>query len=276
MKGPIGGAIIARSLVGAMAFAMGCEDKKKEVPLAPSASSLSASTLPPAAKTMKFAIDPASTTTLEMEAPAKTDTLKGTTNAASGTLDVDFTNLANSRGEIKVDLTTLTMKTFAEKNKNESQTTHAHTWLEVGEGEDPGGKLEESVKVANRWAVYAIRSIENASATDLTKVAPTKDGADDVRKVTLTTKGEILIHGRKVDRDADVEVQFKYDAGAAASKPKAVAIKSKKPFRITIAEHDVKPRDGLGKINKAAFHLLGTKVAENADISLDLRAKPQS
>jgi hypothetical protein len=38
----------------------------------------------------------------------------------------------------------------------------------------------------------------------------------------------------------------------------------------------VKPRDGFGKIAKGSFSLLGTKVAENADISLDLRATPQS
>ena len=63
---------------------------------------------------------------------------------------------------------------------------------------------------------------------------------------------------------------------AAADKPKSLTIKTKKPMRATLAEHDVKPRDGVGKLAKGAFNLLGTKVAETADITLDLKASPQS
>ena len=93
----------------------------------------------------------------------------------------------------------------------------------------------------------------------------------------MTTKGELLVHGRKVEnREADVEVAFHYDSGAAPDKPKGMTVKSKKPLRVTLGEHDVKPRDGFGKIAKTSFWLLGTKVADYADISLDLRAKPGS
>lgn len=173
-----------------------------------------------------------------------------------------------------MDLTTLTTSTFKDQDDNAAQTTHARTWLEVADGQS--GKLDEKTKEANRYAVYAIRSIVNPSATDVTKVAPTTEGGEEVRTVTLTTKGELLIHGHKVERDADVEVAFRYDAGAPADKPKAITVKTKKPLRVVLAEHDVKPRDGFGKIAKASFHLLGTKVADNAEIALDLRAKPQS
>src|SRR5438128_2685744 len=83
-------------------------------------------------------------------------------------------------------------------------------------------KLDDAVKEQNRYAVYAIRSIENASATDVTKIAPTKDGTDEVRSLSMTTKGELLIHGHKVDRDAEVDVAFRYDPGAAPDKPKSM------------------------------------------------------
>ena len=172
-----------------------------------------------------------------------------------------------------MNLSTITTTTFPEQEKNASQTLHARTWLEVADGEL--GKLDEKTKETHRYAVYAIRSIENPSATDVTKIAPTKDGSDDVRTVTLTTKGELFVHGHKVEREANVEIAFRYDAGAAADKPKAVWIKTKTPLRVVLAEHDVKPRDGFGKIAKSSFHLLGTKVADNADIALDVRAKPQ-
>jgi len=262
-----------RAIVAAMTVAVAlaaCDDKKATT--APVASSLAPSTPAPTTnKTLKFAIDPRSATTIDMPAPK--EHIKAVTEGAMGTIEVDPMNLANTRGEIKADMLSLTTKTFDDAAKDKSQTTHARTWLEVADGEE--GKLDDSVKNANRWAVYAIRSIENLSATDLTKIAPTKAGADEVRTVTATTRGELLLHGHKVDRDADVEVAFHYPVGGAADTPSSLTIKSKKPFRTTLADYDVKPRDGFGKIAKGAFNLIGTKVAEVADVSLDLRATPQ-
>lgn len=265
MKGTIAlGALFTFVAAGLVA----CEEKKN-TSLLPAASSLAPSTPPPSTgKLLKLTIDPKSTTSLSLEAPK--EHIKASTNAAAGSIEVDLTDLTSARGEIKVDLTTLETKTFAEEEKNKAQTTHARTWLEVADGEE--GPLDEKVKEANRWAVYAIRSVENPSAVDVTKLPAT----DDTRKVTLTTKGDILIHGRKAEgRTAEVEATFHYDPGAPADKPKAVTIKSVKPFRVVLAEHDVKPRDGFGKIAKQSFHLLGTKVADNADISLDVRATPE-
>ena len=265
-----------RAIVAALAVAVGigvvgCDDKKA-TSLAPAASSLAPSTPAPTAnKTVKFTIDPKSVTSIDMPAPK--EHIKAGTDGASGAIEVDLMNLANTRGEIKADLLTLTTRTFGDAAKDKSQTGHARTWLEVADGEE--GKLDDSVKTGNRWAVYAIRSVDGLSATDITKVAPTKDGADEVRTVTATTHGEFLLHGHKVDREAEVEVAFHYAAGSPADKPTSLTIKSKKPFRTTLADFDVKPRDGFGKIAKGAFNLIGTKVAEVADVSLDLRATSQ-
>ncbi len=265
-----------RAIVTAMAVALGvgavaCDDKKGQN-LAPAASSLAASTPAPTTnKTVKFVIDPKSSTSIDMPAPK--EHIKAGTDGATGSLEVDIMNLANTRGEVKADLLSLHTKTFDDAAKDKTQTGHARTWLEVADGEE--GKVADDVKSANRYAVYAIRSVDNLSATDLTKVPATKDGADEVRTVTATTHGEFLIHGHKVDRDAEVEVAFHYAPGSPPDKPKSLAIKSKKPLRATLADHDVKPRDGFGKIAKGAFNLLGTKVAETADITLDLRATPQ-
>lgn len=264
--------VLTAGALAALAALPGCDEKKSQANVAPTASSLAPATPAPAAMTMKFAVDPKSTTTLLMEGPL--EKIKARTDGAAGTLDVDLKAIDKSRGEVKIDLTTFTTSTFGDKSKDETQTGDARTWLEVADGSD--GKIDPKTKEQNRYAVYAIRAIENASATDVTKVAPVKDGADEVRTVTLTTKGELLIHGHKVERDADVELAFRYDPGAAPDKPKALAVKTKKPFRVVIAEHDIKPRDSFGKIAKGAFHLLGTKVADNADVTLDLRAKPQS
>jgi hypothetical protein len=260
------------TLLAVLTLSVACE---KQVNLAPAASSLASAAAPPAgASVMRFVVVDASTTSIEIDAPK--EKFRAATKGGTGTLIVDLANLTSSRGEVKMDLSTIVTSTFNDAADNASQTTHARTWLEVGDGEE--GKLDEATKAANRYAVYAIRSIENASATDLANVPPTKDGesGDELRTVTLTTKGELLIHGHKVDREADVEVRLRYPPGASAHSPKSIAISTKKPLHVVIAEHDVKPRDGFGKIAKKAFHLLGTKVGDNAYIALDVRAKPQS
>lgn len=268
--------IVARggARVGIALIAIGvtaCQDRAK-TDLAPAASSLAPSTTPPTSSSLTFTIDPKSTSSIDMPAPK--EHIKAVTDAAQGTLTVDLANLASSRGEVKVDLGSLATKTFDDAAKDKTQTAHARTWLEVSDGEE--GKLPDDVKKANQFAVYAIRTIDRLSASDVTKVPAMKDGADEVRSVTMTTHGELLVHGHKVDRDAEVEARFVYAPGAPANKPKAVLITTKKPLRVVLGEHDVKPRDGFGKIAKGAFNLLGTKVADTADISLDLRAIPQS
>ena len=258
---------------GALLSLAGCDEKKTNV--APAASVLA----PPAASagstTKEFVIEGDAKATISMEAPK--ESFKASTTGGAGSLSIDPANLAGSRGEVKIDLTTLTTSSFAGKPdadaNNKAQTTHARTWLEVADAE--GGKLDDKVKEANRYAVYVIRSVSDASANDLAKVSPTKDGGDDVRAVQLITRGELLVHGHKVERDGDVELAFHYDPGAAPDKPKSLVVKTRKPFRVVLAEHDVKPRDAAGKIAKEAFHLLGTKVAENADVSLELRARPK-
>ena len=263
--------VVGMAVVALVVTALGCDDKKTS--LAPAASSLAPSAPPPpGATTMKFAIDSASKTSLEMEAPK--EKIKATSTGGTGSLDVDLKKIESSRGEVKMDLTTLTTNTFENNPKdNAAQTTHARTWLEVADGES--GKLDEAVKATNRYAVYAIRSIENPSASDVTKLPATKEDGDDVRTVVMRTKGELLIHQHKVEREAEVEVKFHYPVGGDATKPMWMGIKTKTPFHVVLAEHDVKPRDGFGKIAKQSFNLLGTKVADNAEITLDLRAKAQ-
>jgi len=261
-------------LISLSLSAVGCDDKNKTSP-APAASSLAPSQSPPSANLAKFTIDPESKTTLEMEAPK--DTIKATATGGAGTLEIDFKNVKSSRGEVKIHLTTLVTNTFSgdKESDNPKQTAAARVWLEVADGSE--GPLDPKVKETNRWAVYAIRSIESSTYSDVTAITPVKEGGDDVRTVSLVTKGELLIHGRKAEqKEAEVDVAFHYDAGAKPDQPKSLTIKSKKPFKIALADHDVKPRDNLGKLAKGSYHLLGTKVADNADVALDLRAKPKS
>jgi hypothetical protein len=250
--------------VAALALAaVSCSKKDDAAQLAPAASALTASKAEPQTMAWHFVIDPKSSTHVDM--PGIKEHIKADTTAATGTLDISGTDLTQSRGLVRVDLTTFGTHTFG-TDDDATQTKHALTWLEVTVGD----KTSEEM----RWADFAIRGIDGASATDLSKVAPSKDGGDDVRTVTMTVHGDVLIHGHKVQKDDVVEAAFRYPPGAAAdSRPTGVEIKSKEPMRVVLKDLDVRPRDPAGALLDWTTKLI-SKVAETADITVDLHASP--
>jgi hypothetical protein len=256
------GAVI---VVLAAAILLRARSQEDHAAIAPAASSLAESTADPASTVWHYAIDPKSPTQVDM--PGLTEHIKGDTSAAAGTLDVTPKNLAMSRGLVRVDLSTFSTHTFG-TDQDETQTTHARTWLEAV----VDGKLREDM----RWADFAIRTIDGLSATDLTEVTPMRERGDDVRTVTMTVHGDLLIHGHKVDKDEVVDAAFRYPAGSAAdAKPARIEIKAKEPMRVVLKEHDVRPRDPQGAITAWTTRLV-SKVAETADITFTLGATPSS
>ena len=238
--------------------------KESAVALAETATTLSAAAPPATAKVVEYAIDPTSKTSIDM--PAETEHIKADTTAAAGSLRVDLENLGNTRGEVKVDLTTLKTHTFEDEGKNASQTMHAHNWLEAGDA------VSADVKKANQYAVFAINSVDGISSADVGKVAPTKGDGDDVRTVTATVHGEFLVHGHKAKKDVPIEASFHYAPGTpAGGKPSRIDVKSTSPLHVTLEEHDVHPRDTFGKVAEWTPGLRG-KIAKTADITLDLHA----
>jgi hypothetical protein len=243
--------------------AAACDKKNDAAELAPAASALTASKAEPTSMAWHFAVDPKSTTQVDM--PGIKEHIKGDTAAAAGSLDVAGHDLTQSRGLVRIDLTTFSTHTFGD-DQDATQTKHARTWLEVTVGDKTNEEL--------RWADFAIRGVDGASAKDLTKVEPTKDGADDVRKVTMTVHGDVLIHGHKVQKDALVEAAFRYPSGAPAdSRPNRIEIKSKEPMRVVLKELDVRPRDPAGALLDWTTKLI-SKVAETADVTVDIGAVP--
>jgi hypothetical protein len=246
------------------ALAVHCSKKDDAVQLAPSASSLAASSADVSAMAWHFKVDPASKAHVDM--PGVSEHIMGDTTAAAGTVDIVAHDLSKSRGLVRIDLSTFSTHTFNVADKDAAQTGHARAWMEVL----VDGKPNEDT----RWADFAIRSVDGLSATDVTKVPATKDGSDDVRTVTATVHGDLLIHGHKVQKDDVVDVTFRYSSGAAAdAKPTRVEIKSKKPMTVVLKEHDVRPRDPGGKLLEWTTQLV-SKVAESADVTVEVGATP--
>lgn len=253
----------------------GCDKKdtaREPVPVpAASATALAPSTAGPSSSVVKMKVRSDGTTTIDMPAPK--EHIKAKTTVAAGSLEVDLADLSKTRGEVKVDLTSLKTMTFGDPTKDDSQTSHALTWLEVGDAEKE--KLPDAVKASNKFAVFAIRAIDGLAVSDLAKVSPTTDKGQDVRTVELVAHGELLIHGHKVNKDVPLVVKVVHPTGAATtSKPTSITITTKEPVKVVLADHEVRPRDDVGKVAKAAFKLIGTKVADTASISMDFTALP--
>jgi hypothetical protein len=52
-------------------------------------------------------------------------------------------------------------------------------------------------------------------------------------------------------------------------------VTSKSPLHIVLADHEVKPRDPIGSLIQGGFNtILRAKVAETADVTLDLHSTP--
>jgi hypothetical protein len=251
--------------LAAALFVAACNRRDDSTQLAPTASALASSTTDTIATAWHYRIDPKSSAHVDM--PGLKEHIVGDATAGTGSLDVVPRDLASSRGLVRIDLSTFATHTFG-NDDDATQTKHARTWLEV----QMGDKTNEEM----RWADFAIRSIDGASATDLTKVAPIKDGQDDVRTVTVTVHGEVLIHGHKLPKDDVVDALFHYPQGAAAdAKPTRIEIKSKQPMHIVLKEHDVRPRDPAGQLLDWTTKLI-SKVAETADVTIALEATPAS
>jgi hypothetical protein len=253
-----------------LALATGCD--KDPAPaaaasVAPPPPPPPASSSPASPKSLHFAIDPASRTTIDMPAPK--ERIKAETTAAKGDLTVDPSDLSKTRGQVKVDLTTLATHTFDDPTKDKAQTEHSHNWLEAGDLVTPG------VKAVNQWVIFTIRDVTDASSPSLAAAPLTNGTPDDKRVVSVVARGDFFLHGHTVPKEVPLEVTFDYPAGyAAKDSPTSIEIRTKTPLHVVLADHDVKPRDGLGKLAQGAFNLLGTKVAETADVTFDLRATP--
>jgi hypothetical protein len=240
---------------------LGCS-KRDEAAAAPAASALPASTADARTPVWHYVVDPKSVTHVDMA--GLKEHIRGDTSAAAGTLDVVPGDLAKSRGDLRIDLSTFSTRTFGTAD-DADQTKHARTWLEV----QVGDKVNDEM----RWAEFAIRSVDGLSVDDLTQAPVTKRGADDVRRVSMTVHGELLLHGHKAAKDAAVELVAVYPGGATAGPPARLEVHSAQPMQVVLKDYDVRPRDPGGEVLAWTTQLI-SKVAEVANVTVELSATP--
>ncbi len=257
----------------ALGAALGCKEKAPEQALAPTASALEATPRAPAAQAL--VVDGSSSRfSFLMDSPL--EKIDGDApQSLSGELFVDPSDLSQATALVKADLKLLTLyqqkrgddkAAYGERSKSDLQNEHARGWLQIDvkEGEVTAEQAEQ-----NRYAELKIVKLENASASDVSKLT----GAE--RKVTATASGEFRLHGRKANKSAKVELTFKYDGEKLTS----VDVKTLEPFLISLEEFEVHPRDAAGKIVKSLSDALSSnlkgKVAKEAPVNVSFSAKPK-
>jgi len=178
-----------------------------------------------------------------MDAPV--EKIKGKTGALSGNLTIDGEDLKTVKGELVIDISKIVTYTFEDAGKNKSQNEHMLNWFEIG----PDVKEEMRVKYKS-----AVLKVSGAKSVE--------DKSDTEKLVTLDA--DLVLHGMTVKYPIELLVNKSGDG---------YKVKTNKPFKVGLVEHDVRPRDLAGKLLQKTLEALGHKVAKYAQVSVELELK---
>jgi len=204
--------------------------------------------------------------TFEMQAPFERQDGEVPAAAVSGTLHLDPRDLRQSTGLVAVDIGELQIfmqkaeeaGKYGEREKSDLQNEHMRDWLEIGD-DVPAEALAK-----NRRVEFSLREVVEVSQADVSKLS----GAE--RTVTLTVKGDFLLHQRKVEKTVTLAAIFHYEG----DRPTRVDVRTTEPFAVSLPEHDVHPRTGFGTLAKKTLGALSDKVGEEAKVSVAFSATP--
>jgi polyisoprenoid-binding protein YceI len=206
----------------------------------------SMATMIPVAGRTRLQVERAGTASFLIDAPL--EKIKGTSTGFAGNLDVDWKNLSATTGQISLDIDTLKTMTFGEAGKDSTQTEHAHNWLGLGS--------DAKDHTANQMARFTIRSVR----------APGLSA--DTRSVEVDAEGDLWVHGITAKKT----VRLKIEVMGPKDSPSSVHVTTLEPLRVSLSEHDVKPRDVAGKFLSGALEKVGKKIDDSVQVSLDFTA----
>ena len=238
----------------------------------------------PASLSAKYVIESASATTFGVSTRKQKNT--GSLPIAKGSFEVDLLDLTKTTGSVSVDVGAIRFSSFDDDRDNRAQAQRARSWLDVG------ASRPEAVREKARWARFTITKIEKPSATAAhlgkkqKRPRPSPLDAGDagdaslpspdaeVRRVTFDAVGDLLFHSYRVEAVAKLNADFFYEDGASFdTKPVSVRIHSRSPLRVSLAAHDIKPRDSKGVVLSAELPILKRQVGREARVTVDVRAK---
>jgi hypothetical protein len=232
----------------------------------------------------RFAIDAKTVVRFELKATKKTE--RGSFRVARGEIEVDLLDLSRTRGSVDVDVASALMEDD-DAEQARANTGRAQNWLDVG------SSRPEAERDRLRWATFTLHKVEKLSSeaahegqlvktqgADSGNPADTDDsveaGATETRAVTFTAHGHLLLHGFRVDQTAELRALFSY-AGTATpgARPERLVIQTRGPFVVSLKSHDIQPRDESGVFVAQDAKLLGREIGTQAQVHVDLSARPR-
>lgn len=190
---------------------------------------------------------------------APLEKIKGVSDEGEGEVALTPDDLGKTTGTLKIKLSSLRTETFGDKGKDESQTEHARAWMEVGK------ETAADARAKYEYAVFKLTSVK-AEPKNLAEVKED----NGVRKLTVTVSGDLLLHGVTVKREIPLVATFR----GPADKPTEVTFTTEKPFTVSLQEHDIKPRDSVGKFLDGALGKIGKKIDDKVQLSLEAKLAP--
>lgn len=245
------------ALIVALAFVPACERKPKRVlRTEPWPAPLVASGKPgPSAAAqggrVRYRIEHAK---VRVELPARRSKPGGTLAEVSGSIDLDPVRLENTRAHLQADLLSLSFD--GEGGESDSAlAARALTWLELS----PERELE--ARERERYATLDITAFE--------PVALPPD-VEARRSSQVVAHGELTLHRFRVPVSLELQVELGGRDGGATD---TLSIRTRRPLVVSLAAHDILPRDSRGNVLTKELATLGRDVGRDARISAELSAR---
>jgi polyisoprenoid-binding protein YceI len=192
---------------------------------------------------------------VELELPAKRGKPRGKLSRVEGTIDLDSAHLERTRARLTADLQSLTLGAGGEEDA--PLLAKAFDWLELGPDRSSGDRARD------RYAILNITAVEPPPAS-------ADEGSARRRAARVVAHGDLTLHHFRVPVALELDVELRPADGGAAD---LLVIRTRRPFVVSLAAHDILPRDARGALLSTQLSTLGSEVGRDARITAELRAR---
>ncbi|HEY3665332.1 MAG TPA: hypothetical protein VGL19_05005 [Polyangiaceae bacterium] len=197
---------------------------------------------------------------IHFDLPSKRGMVHGSLSHVTGELSLTPTALELSRGQVQVDLSSLSLSA---DGAHDASDLLARAKLALG-------LTGASPSPSDATATFELSALEDV-APALLEPAPASDaGAAFTRKARATAVGGLLLHGFRVLRRAPFEAELSFTVDRQL--PASLVIRSRAPFVVSLGTHEIAVRDSEGarkqpkgaavhpREARVSFELYGTKI----------------
>jgi hypothetical protein len=164
----------------------------------------------------------------------KGERISGEVPATSGWLSVDADDVRSLAGELRFDVSRLTLAEQAEGLNLDT----ARSLLDVG-----------TSRLATRSSFEILSVVESGEPRTEHKSSDDADGAERLQRVVaVTARGTLQLHGFRAVREASLELAFAF--GAEPGPPQSVTVTSKRPLRLGPESFGLELRPGAKALGK--------------------------